>query len=65
MYYLSLSPYHENLCNYWNASGRGPKENFWNWVEQDYKVKLALWERPERWMFENEQDMIWFLLRWS
>ena len=64
-YYLPLSPYHNNLSVYWQTTDRGQTENFWTWVEQEYKTKLALQKRPERWKFESEQDMIWFMLRWS
>ena len=65
MYYLPVYPYHDHLCEYWKDSGRGQRESFWDWVEQEYNTKLTLWERPERWQFENEQDMIWFILRWQ
>jgi hypothetical protein len=65
MYYLPLMPYHNNIASYWNESGRGEKEMFWDWVEEEYNTKIAMRGYPEQWIFEDELDMIVFMLRWA
>lgn len=67
MVYLDLSPYHENLVKYWNEQSHwfAPKGNFWIWVKQEYGADVARNLRPEKWKFENEQDAMMFILRWS
>jgi hypothetical protein len=66
-YYLPLTPYHQNLCAHWGEDTwtQTPTGNFWAWVEKEYGAELTLWERPERWRFKDEQDMVWFALRWA
>ena len=63
MFYLDLSPYHENLCKFWKE--QEPAGNFWDWVKKEYNADLVRNRRPEQWKFENEHDMLWFILRWS
>jgi hypothetical protein len=63
---LPLSPYHKNLCDYWNTrTDINRIENFWSWIKCEYNADLDLHARPERWKFENEKDAAMFLLRWA
>lgn len=66
MYYLPIGPYHNNLSVYWRTNrNRHLDDDFWSWVHREWNTRLDLRVRPERWMFTDEKDMIWFMLRWS
>jgi len=66
MYCLPMGPYHENLCDYWEHNWHhSDNGNFWDWIKKEYRADVARNMRPEQWKFENEQDMLCFILRWS
>lgn len=66
MVYLDLSPYHENLMKYWKPNRDNHlDQDFWSWVKKEYGAEVYRNQRPELWKFENEQDAMWFALRWS
>lgn len=66
MYFLPIMPYHQNLMDYWRANrDQHLDQDFWSWLKERYKASVDLTRRPERWKFEQEQDMIWFAMRWS
>lgn len=52
--------------DYWRANrDQHLDQDFWSWLKERYKASVDLTRRPERWKFEQEQDMIWFAMRWS
>lgn len=64
MIYLPLGPYHNNLCDYWEKNrDKHAGQAFWTWVRQEYGADIA--RPPDRWVFRNEQDAMWFAMRWG
>lgn len=52
--------------DYWRANrDQHLDQDFWSWLRGKYKAEVDLSVRPERWKFKNEQDQMWFILRWS
>lgn len=63
---LPLNPYHKNIRDFWvNHNDLHMTDNFWVWIKAEYKAEMDFRAIPERWKFENEQDAMWFALRWS
>jgi hypothetical protein len=66
MFNLPLSPYYKNLYDYWDRDFyHSDNCNFWDWVKKEQRADVARDMRPAQWKFKNEQDMLWFILRWS
>lgn len=68
-YYYAPIDAHKNLQDEWNKLNFYIRDeyggNFWTWIEKEHKAMLDLSVRPERFKFENSEDCIMFILRWS
>lgn len=68
-YYAPIDNTHKNLQAEWNKLNFSIRNeyggNFWTWIEKEYKAILDLSVYPERFKFENSEDCVLFILRWS